>query len=311
MHEARRRALRYWTATKEIIFNPRRSSAGHPGRSEVRSRSIARYRGVLLGGGFAGVSKFVSLLSVAISVPLTVHYLERERYGMWMTISSLLGLLAFADLGIGNGLISTIAALHGGQAEEAAVKRIVSSAAFILSAIALLILAVFSAVYPFISWPALFGVSGPLAAREAGHSVMAFVACFALGLPFSIVQRLQMGLQESWRFYIWQGIGSLLSLAGTLIIVELRMGVPWLVVVTSGGPVIASMMNAIIDFGYRRPKLRPDWQSVEHAGIVCAHSKRSDIRRPAVIRRRGNGQRQHRHFAGRRGGGGKHLRRHV
>ena len=169
------------------------------GHSETKLRSIARYRGILLGGGFAGVSKFASLLSVAISVPLTVHYLAQERYGMWMTISSLLGLLAFADLGIGNGLVSTIAALQGKQS-EAALKRCMASAAFILSAVALIIVVLFMAVYPFVSWSALFGVRSALASREAGPSVMAFVICFAIGLPFSIVQRLQMGLQESWRF---------------------------------------------------------------------------------------------------------------
>ena len=148
-------------------------------------------------------------------------------------------------------------------------KRCVASAAFILSAIALIIVALFVAVYPFVSWSALFGVTGALATREAGPSVMAFVICFAIGLPFTIVQRLQMGLQESWRFYIWQCAGSLLSLCGTLIVVNLRLGVPWLVVVTSGGPVIASMINAAMEFTHRRPQLRPDWPSVDFQASIA------------------------------------------
>src|SRR5882757_3638825 len=37
-------------------------------------------------------------------VPLTLHYLDKERYGIWLTIFSLLGWLTFFDIGMGNGL---------------------------------------------------------------------------------------------------------------------------------------------------------------------------------------------------------------
>jgi O-antigen/teichoic acid export membrane protein len=46
---------------------------------------------------------------MVISVPLTLTYLGSERYGMWMAISSIVALLAFADFGLGNGLVNAIA----------------------------------------------------------------------------------------------------------------------------------------------------------------------------------------------------------
>jgi O-antigen/teichoic acid export membrane protein len=268
MLDVRRGAAWLLSAAREILLHKRPTTRAPSGNSELRQRSIARYRGIVLGGGFAGLSRFVSLLSVAISVPLTVRYLEPERYGMWMTISSLLGLLAFADLGIGNGLVSTIASLEG-KRDKAAIRRSVSSAVFILSAIGFAILILFTAAYNYVPWSRMFAVSGVLASREAGPSVMAFVVCFVIGLPFSIVQRVQMGLQESWRSYLWQCAGSLISLMGILGVVRLRLGVPWLVIVTSGGPVIASIFNSFVEFARRRPEFRPEWASVDFSSSIA------------------------------------------
>jgi O-antigen/teichoic acid export membrane protein len=180
---------------------------------------------------------------------------------MWMTISSLVALLSFADLGIGNGLISTIASLDG-KHDKDAMRTSISSAMFILTVIAAAIFLTFTAAYNYVPWNRIFAVSGVKASREAGPSVMAFIVCFSIGLPFTTVQRVQMGLQQSWRSYLWQCAGSLISLVGILIVISEHLGVVWLVLVTSGAPVIASVLNSVVEFTARRPDLRPKWSSV-------------------------------------------------
>src|ERR1700761_9345113 len=37
-------------------------------------------------------------------VSLTLHYLDKERYGIWLTMASIVGWFSFFDVGIGNGL---------------------------------------------------------------------------------------------------------------------------------------------------------------------------------------------------------------
>jgi O-antigen/teichoic acid export membrane protein len=244
--------------------------------SESRRRSLARYRAILLGGSLAGFSKMISLLSVAITVPLTIRYLGSERYGMWMTISSLLAVLAFADFGIGNGLVSSIAS-SAGKDDTVSMARLVSSAFYMLVGISILIALLFAVAYPLVPWDKVFAVSGEDAAREAGPSVLAFMLCFVVGLPFTIVQRLQMGLQESWRSNLWLALGSAFSLIGVLIAVRLRLGVASLVIAMSGGPVVASILNTIIEFFKRRPELRPRWAGVDF------HTWTSLIRSSAIF----------------------------
>ena len=67
-------------------------------------RAAERHRRILLTALAAGASKAMGALTGFISIPLTLKYLDKERYGLWMTISTFVTMLSFADLGVGNGL---------------------------------------------------------------------------------------------------------------------------------------------------------------------------------------------------------------
>jgi O-antigen/teichoic acid export membrane protein len=228
--------------------------------------SFRRYRGIILGGGFAVLSKLISVVTVALSVPLTLKYLGSERYGMWMTISSLFAVLSFADLGIGNGLVSALASSQGQRASETMV-RLISSSFFMLVGLGLGVILVFMGSFPFVPWGSVFGVTSARAVAEAGPSVLAFIVFFAIGLPLTLVQRVQMGLQESWLASLWQSGGSVISLIGVLVAAHLEASVVWLVVAMNGGSVFASILNAIVEFGFRKPDLHPRWSNYDRSVV--------------------------------------------
>ncbi len=48
-----------------------------------------------------------------VQVPLALHYLGTEAFGFWMTITGVMLMLGFADLGLGNGLQNRVAELYG------------------------------------------------------------------------------------------------------------------------------------------------------------------------------------------------------
>ena len=53
------------------------------------------------------LSFLIKGLSIAIGlvfVPLTINYIDAERYGIWLTLSSIIIWFNFFDLGLGNGL---------------------------------------------------------------------------------------------------------------------------------------------------------------------------------------------------------------
>jgi O-antigen/teichoic acid export membrane protein len=52
----------------------------------------------------SGMLKFVGLATSFLIVPVTLHYLDNEPYGIWMTISSMAFWIFTFDIGLGNGL---------------------------------------------------------------------------------------------------------------------------------------------------------------------------------------------------------------
>ena len=57
----------------------------------------------------SGIIKAVGLFTSLLVVPATLDYLDKEQYGIWMTISSILIWFSFFDVGLGNGMRNYLA----------------------------------------------------------------------------------------------------------------------------------------------------------------------------------------------------------
>jgi O-antigen/teichoic acid export membrane protein len=237
----------------------------HPfDHSTAEDRSKERHRRVVLTALVTAATQGLTILTALISVPLTVGYLGTERYGLWMTMNSVVAMLGFADLGMANGLLTAISEAHG-KDDRQLVGRYVSSAFFMLGGIALILAGAFVIIYPWIPWKQAFNISSSQAIAEVGPAMCVLVACFLLGMPFGIVYRVQIGYQEGFTASLWAGFGSLLGLGGVLLAIYLRAGLPWLVLAMAGGPALAALLNNAVLFGIRRPWLRPHWIRVTGA----------------------------------------------
>lgn len=223
-------------------------------------RSKERYRRVVLTAGSSFFYKGVTVLTGLISVPLTVNYLGAERYGLWMTISSAIAFLTFTDMGLGNGLLNAVSKANGLDDRDDAAKAI-SSAFFMLSGIALSLLAIFWITYPYIHWDRIFNVTSDLAISESGPTMMVLVLVFLINMPLGIIRRIQMGYQEGYKNQLWLSGGAILGLIGVLVAIYLKAGLPWLVLGITGGPLFATLMNGTNLFVFSRPWLIPRWKN--------------------------------------------------
>jgi O-antigen/teichoic acid export membrane protein len=241
-------------------------------RTNAEDRARERHVRVALGAGASLLGKLLSIGTALISVPLTLHYLGPERYGMWMTMSSLVAMFSFADLGIGNGVLNAVAAAYG-RDDRAAIRGFVSSGFFALSAVAILIIGAFALAYPFVPWFRIFNVETAQARTEAGPALGVLVACFALAIPVGIVQRVQMGLQCGFMASLWQCASSLFGLTGLLVAIHCEAGLPWLVLAFAGAPLIAALGNSFLFFGRLEPDIAPSPRAVSRkAALRVAHT---------------------------------------
>jgi O-antigen/teichoic acid export membrane protein len=219
-----------------------------------------RYRRAALTTVTSVIAKVIGYLTAFITVPLTLHYLGTERYGLWMTISSVIVMLGFTDFGLGNGLVNAISQADGKNDRDAAQKA-VSSVFFMLLGSAALLLFIFGIIYPFVPWQRFFNVKSAFAISESGPATAVFFICFALNIPLGIVQKVQLGYQEAFLNNYWQIIGNVIGFAAILIIIHLQAGLPWLVFAMSGVPMLVIAINYCYLFFYRHPFLLPRWKN--------------------------------------------------
>jgi O-antigen/teichoic acid export membrane protein len=115
------------------------------------------------------------------------------------------------------------------------------------------------------SWGALLGVApGPIA-DEASSAIFVTALIFLVGIPLTVVERTQMGLQRGYIAAAWVGIGSLLSLLAVLVVVALHGPLPWFSAALLGGPTAAAALNGALYFFAARPEIRPRLAEVDRA----------------------------------------------
>lgn len=224
---------------------------------EKQDHARERYRRVARTGLTAGLNKVVSLAVSILTVRLTYQYLGAERYGMWMTISSAVLMLSFADFGMSAGLVNLVADALGKEDRKAA-QRAAASALCILSAVAAVFAITALAVYPYVNAGRLFNVHSALAVKEAAPALLVFFFSFVLNLPLGVVRGTQTGMQNTAATNLWGIVGTALSLVALLVTIHWHAGLPLLVLGLSFPPVVASLLNGGELFLWSHPDLFPN-----------------------------------------------------
>jgi len=220
------------------------------------NRGAQRFRRIHLTAGAAIGFRGAVLLSGFIYIPLTVRYLGPERYGLWVAMTSIMALLAFADCGIGYSLMNDVAYAIGRDRGDD-IRKAISSTFFVLFAVAFGGCCLFAMAYRFIPWQQIFQIGSPSDTAEASKAVAVMVVSFLLTLPFTVVQRIQSAYQEGFETQVWEILGVAASLGGLLVAIHMQAGLPVLAIVFSAGPLLAVVLNWVAYFFIRRPSLRP------------------------------------------------------
>jgi O-antigen/teichoic acid export membrane protein len=231
------------------------------GRGKERYRRAA-WTSVALTG-----ARVIAMAVALITVPLTLHYLGRERYGLWITITSVLTMLAFSDLGIANGLLNKLSAARGAGDEKLG-RELVSSAFYVLLAIGAGLSALMLLANPIIPWARVFNLHDAQAVREAGPAATLFAISLFVGLPLSVVSRVRNAAQEGFIDSIWTAVGSILSLVTVLAVIHYRLGLPALVIAIAYMPLLAILLNGVVGFAREYRAFLPRPGAVTRAAIA-------------------------------------------
>ena len=220
-----------------------------------------------------------------VVVPVVLHYLGTERYGVFATITAIAGLVGWADLGLGNGLISEVAAAQG-RDDSDSTARAVSTAFFALLGLAVL-LGVCSQPSTRSSLGTRSSTSAETLRPELARLPQPSPSESFSALPLGVVQRAEIGMQEMFVASAWQALGSLLGLAGVIVAVAVGASLPYLVLAVAVAPALALAGNGGELFFRRRPWLRPTLRRVDRDSPALSFGSgrsSSSFRSPSRLR---------------------------
>ncbi|NTU82071.1 MAG: lipopolysaccharide biosynthesis protein [Chloroflexales bacterium] len=226
------------------------------GRSAPGTHGQRRYVRIIQATLVAGLGKGLGLFVGIISVPLTIGYLGTERYGLWVTISTLLIWFQLTDIGLGNGLTNLLAEAYGAD-RPAQAQRDTATAFWMLCGVAALVAAGALLVGARVDWAGLFQVRSAEARAELGPALAVALGLTCLGLPLQVVERVYSAYQEGAVANLWSALGNLASLAALVLVTGTAGGLVALVAAMSGATLAVKVISALWLFTRHKPWLAP------------------------------------------------------
>lgn len=193
------------------------------------ARTLAAKKNVVL-------SFLVKVFSMAISfiiVPLTINYINPTQYGIWLTLTSIVGWVSLFDVGLTQGLRNKFA--EAKAKHDIKLARIyVSTTYFYISILFVAVWAILIFINSFVDWSSLINV--PIVMdSEIGMLTSIIITYFCLQFIFQIIKTILISDQKPAKASLIDLIGQASSLLiiwlltlfteGSLILLGLGIGV--------------------------------------------------------------------------------------
>ncbi len=208
------------TETPPIAPPPRKTAgrlAALYGRVSGRNRAILHFFATSL------LSRGVSISCQLLQIPVALHYLGNEAFGLWMTFSGFSYLLTVADFGIGLGAQNQIAeAVAVGDHRRA--RRVFFTACGAVTAVGAALAVIVIPVCLLVDWGRLLKLTEPQTLRDVHAAAVLVAAVCCSGIATSIGQRLAYALQFGWLLNLQTTVVNLLGLAGVILASRYQLG---------------------------------------------------------------------------------------
>ena len=228
------------------------------------ARSIRAKKNIIASFLLKGLSIPISL----IVVPLTINYINPTRYGIWLTMTSIVGWFSFFDIGFGNGLRNKFAeSLAKDKHEEARIY--VSTTYAILSIIISIALILFICINPFLNWSKILNTPPGMAGEL---SLLAFIvfSFFCLQFVLRLISTIITANQQPAKASVFNFFGNLFSLVVIFILTKTTSGN--LINLAIATNVIPVLVLIALSFWYYTHEYRQYTPSIKYVNFKFARN---------------------------------------
>ena len=180
-------------------------------------RSVKAKKNIVASFFLKGISIVISLLLV----PLTIDYLSPTKYGIWLTLTSVIGWFVFFDIGLGNGMRNKFAEAKA-AGNDVLARTYISTTYAIITIIAALLFVVFFAINQFLNWGEILNVSSGI--QEIENLVFIIYTVFCLQFIVKLINVVFIADQKPAISNAINTLGSLVSLLVVYILIKTSQG---------------------------------------------------------------------------------------
>lgn len=163
--------------------------------------------------------------SIAISivmVPITIEYVNPERYGIWLTLSSIVGWFSFFDIGMTQGLRNKFAIARANN-DTGKAQTYVSTTYAVLALIFFVVWISFLVVNNFLDWSAILNTSQE-AVEEISLLAIIVFTYFCLSFVLKIISTIIIADQQPAKASLIDLSGQVVSLILILVLTKTTDG---------------------------------------------------------------------------------------
>lgn len=220
---------------------------------------------------FSAILKIVGLATSLLIVPITLDYLDKETYGIWLTLSSILYWFVFFDIGLGNGMRNYLT--QAISVEDYKLGNIYLSTTLVVLAVIAIIFALLTIVLlPFVNLNILFN------SRAISEDVL--IVSMLIAIVFTLINFVVKNIGYVFVAMQKYAVNDLLAVVGSV----LALLVIWFLTLTTEGnlvyvvmaftiiPVLVYLVACIPVFN-KYPQLKPSIKNFDKNIAVQLTSK--------------------------------------
>lgn len=221
-----------------------------------QNRTTKAINNILLSLALKGVNISIGF----VMVPLTIHYLTKYKYGIWITLSELVGWFYLFDIGLGNGFRNKFAEALAHN-DTAKAKTYVSTTYYTLGIISSIIFVLFLCVNPFIDWTKLLNCSPDLLG-EISLLIVFIIGAFCLQFVLQLIKIILVADQKSSIADLTDLIGKILTF--TIVVILIHTTHNSLLYMGIGLSISPLLMMLLTTFYFFRKKYRHYAPSIKY-----------------------------------------------
>lgn len=203
----------------------------------------SRDRRAAIASGFGVSQRLVQVASTLVVMPVLLHALGAERFGVWGAAASLAWMVFLADLGTGSALVTLVArAIALDHPDEA--RRQIAGALTLGISLGFLSLVVIAAAW---GWQK----------SSVGTAYLIACAGLAVNLPLNSANNVWMALQEGYFSSFWELMQTVVTTVALIAATFYTQDVRVFVALVYGGLVVSNL-GSLIHLYLRHPELRPE-----------------------------------------------------